>query len=293
MRDKHRAMLHFFERVIRFLRRKKEERNNREIYQRFLAGQNMPWTPGYDWHKKRVIEEAIRDGQFNPDSLANGYGWRLDERVVEYPWLFAHLPKGPGKLLDAGSSLNHPYLLTHPRLAEKRCYISTLAPEASAAWDKGVSYVYEDLRDISFRDNFFDWVVCISTLEHIGLDNTLLYTSDSTKKESDTSAFAECIAQLKRVLTPGGTLFLSVPYGAYANHGWFQVFDAQKVDEILSLFAPTSYKESVYQYHPEGWAPSTRTEAASATYFDIHKTQQYDPDYAAASRAIVCLQLTK
>lgn len=286
-------MLSLIRRVLRYWRRKAAEKRNLRVYQEFLAGQNKPWTPGYEWHKRLAIEAAIRDRLFDPSALPSGYGWRLDERVVEYPWLLSRLPEGPGKLLDAGSSLNHSYLLSHPKLASKRCYIATLAPEASAAWDRGVSYVYEDLRDISFRDNFFDWVACISTLEHVGLDNTLLYTSDTTKKETDTSAFLQCIGQLKRVLAPGGTLFVSVPYGSPAHHGWFQVFDAQKVDEILAEFAPTTHREFVFQYRSDGWVMSSRDAAAGATYFDIHKTKEYDPDYAAASRAVICLELVK
>lgn len=31
----------------------------------------------------------------------------------------------------------------------------------------------------------------------------------------------------------------------------------------------------------------------AATHFDIHGQKNYDPDYAAASRAIVCLELVK
>lgn len=35
-----------------------------------------------------------------------------------------------------------------------------------------------DLRRTALRDGWFDEIVCISTLEHVGMDNTLLYTSD-------------------------------------------------------------------------------------------------------------------
>jgi ubiquinone/menaquinone biosynthesis C-methylase UbiE len=42
-----------------------------------------------------------------------------------------------------------------------------------------ISYVYGDLRNTILKDQCFDEIVCISTLEHIGMDNTMLYTKDS------------------------------------------------------------------------------------------------------------------
>lgn len=286
-------MLKLLERLLRFWRARAAEKEQHRAYQAFLASGNKPWTPGYELHKQLTIERAINDPTLDLNVLPRGFGWRLDERVVEYPWLLSRLPEGEGKILDAGSSLNHSYLLRHPKLAQKRCYIVTLAPESSAAWDKGVSYLYEDLRELSFKDNCFDLVTCISTLEHVGLDNTFLYTSDATKKEVDAAAFVDCLRQLKRVITSGGRLFLSVPYGRAVHHGWFQVFDAQKVDEIVAAFSPTAYTETIFRYEADGWVCSSREDAAGATYFDIHKSKDYDPDYAAASRAVACLELVK
>ena len=100
-------------------------------------------------------------------------------------------------------------------------------------------------------------------------------------------------SELKRVLKPGGTLYLSMPFGQHVNHGWFQIFDSQMVDAVIEQFAPTRTTEFIYQYLPEGWTLSTREAAKDATYFDIHKNKTYDADYAAASRAIVCLELVK
>src|SRR6266576_4374690 len=41
--------------------------------------------------------------------LPDGYGVGFDERVVEYPWLLTR--KFGGRVLDAGSALNHEHLL--------------------------------------------------------------------------------------------------------------------------------------------------------------------------------------
>lgn len=267
--------------------------NPNQEYEDFLKAGNPPWKPGYQHHKQLKIIEAINDPNYDPQALAKGHGWRLDERVIEYPWFIHGLPQGPGRLLDAGSVLNFHYLIGHPKVVEKKTFISTLAPDGAAFWQNGVSYVYEDLRDSCFRDDYFDWICCLSTLEHVGLDNTMLYTGDSSKKEQDTLAYASFLAELRRVLKPGGTLFVSVPFGRHVNHGWFQVFDSPRADSLIEAFKPASVKETVYCYRPEGWVKGTREEGADALYFDIHTQKEYDPDFAAASRAIICLEMTK
>jgi len=61
-----------------------------------------PWTKGYAEYKLREIDRALRSGEFRADNLPAGYGFRLDERIVEYPWLFSRLPLGSGTLLTPG-----------------------------------------------------------------------------------------------------------------------------------------------------------------------------------------------
>lgn len=262
-----------------------------EIYRAFRAGGNKPWTPGYEQHKAAMIKAAINDASWDPYELPAGHGWRLDERIVEYPWFISRLPAGEMRLLDAGSTLNHAHVLDHPKLREKKMFVSTLAPENWAAWQWGVSYVYEDLREACFRDGYFDAIACISTMEHVGLDNAMLYTRDGTKKEYDEGGYTVFLSELRRMLRSGGTLYLTVPYGRHVNHGWFQVFDGSMVDDVVRRFAPLALIETVYMYLPEGWVVSTREAAKNMEYFDIHKAKGYDPDYAAASRAVICLEM--
>lgn len=279
--------------MIGYLRSLKHQWNLKVSYHRFLRAGNPPWAPGYQIHKEKEVLRAINDSSHDPQALPSGYGWRLDERIVEYSWFYSNLPKGPGRLLDAGSVLNLYFLLMHPSVREKQTFVSTLAPEAMAAWRDSVSYVFEDFRDTCFRDNYFDWICCLSTLEHVGLDNSMLYTGDDSMKESDEKSHLEFLLQMRRVLKPGGTLFLTVPFGRHENHGWFQVFDSGMADTLIDEFAPSSLEETIYQYLPEGWINSDRVAAKDAIYFDIHKNKDHDPDFAAASRAVICLKMTK
>jgi Methyltransferase domain len=262
-------------------------------YNFFLINGKKPWSYGYDVYKEKEIDQIINQEKFNCVSLENNYGHRIDERVIEYPWLILELPKHSGNLLDAGSSLNHNFLLYRDKLKSKKIFISTLAPEINCFWYQGVSYTYEDLRDTCYRDNFFDWVACISTIEHIGLDNTMLYTSDESKKENNSSSYLSAIKEYYRVLKPDGTLFLTFPFGKHENHGWFQVFDDKMVDLVINTFSPKLVTEFYFQYKKNGWQVSSREQSKNATCFDIHKQKTYDSDFAAFSRAVVCLRLVK
>ena len=260
----------------------------------YLARGRKPMSTGYGVYKERCISEILASGTFDPEHLGSRYGVRLDERVVEYPWLFGRLPPGPGRLLDAGSVLNFEALLTQPVLQAKRIFISTLAPEAPRQETRSnVSYVYEDLRETCYRDGYFDWVVCISTLEHVGMDNTRFYTSDRDRNELNPDDYIGVVAELRRVLKPGGILYLSVPFGHHRNHGWLQVFDAAMVDRTIARFQPEACIERHFRYERDGWRPSSRAASRDATYFDYHAARRHDPDYAAAARAVVCLELLK
>ena len=251
-----------------------------------------PWGRGYVEYKVHEIARILRLRDFHPDRLPAGFGFRLDERVVEYPWLFSRLPAGPGRLLDAGSALNFDFLVDLPTLQNKHLQICTLAPEDNCFWQKGVSYVFDDLRNLPYRDNLFDWITCISTIEHVGMDNAI-YTSDAAKRESLTSDYLQALRELRRVLKPGGSIYLSVPFGKAANLSWYQVFDQRMIEILIDAFTPVSHSADYFLYHADGWRNSSAQEAANATCFDIHHANGYDPDFVAAARAVCCLELKK
>jgi hypothetical protein len=274
---------------IRTLRKKRRKAREKA---RFVALGRLPWTAGYEDYKREEIVRALQTEAMKSGSPPANYGYRLDERIIEYPWLFGRLPAGPGRLLDAGSILNFDYILDHPSLAGKNLHICTLAPEPNCFWKKGVSYLFEDLRRLPYMDGLFDTVVSLSTLEHVGMDNSMLYSPNSGREQNP----KECLTaarELRRVMKPGGVAYLSVPFGKAANLGWFQVFDQTMVEELVAAFAPASSVAEYFRYHPDGWRQSSALDAANATVFNIHEAKGYDPDFAAAARAVCCVELRK
>lgn len=265
---------------------------DRMFYPFYLLRGRRPWTPGYYTAKRRRIESAIEDGLLKPAApLPKGYGFRMDERVIEYPWVYARLPGDPGLMLDAGAALNHGFLVSRPPVNKARLSICTLAPEKQCYWRRAISYVFGDLRSCAFRSAIFDTIVSISTIEHIGLDNTMLYTTDGTKREDDAEGFRAAVREFRRVIRPGGVCFITVPYGKACNRGWFQVFDATMIRAVLDDFQPAHTEVEYFAYSPDGWHASDPSALADATFFDIHQEKHFGPDYAAAARGLICMRL--
>jgi len=253
-----------------------------------------PWSFGYYTTKKRAIEDAIDQNAVSPGvELISDFGVAIDERVVEYAWLVGHLRDRHegGRILDAGSTLNHDFILERLPLKGAELTIMTLAPEKRCQWYDGYSYVFGDLRKTLFADNVFDEIVSISTIEHIGLDNTLLYTSDRNRAENSEGDFLSAVQEFKRLLKPDGVCYITFPFGKRENLGWYQVFDDAMVDQLLRRFAPSAYTIEYFRYSETGWRRACLDEVKEATTFDVHSGRGWNQDRAASARAIACLRL--
>lgn len=258
----------------------------------FLLGSRGPANRWYGGYKLDQLMQSMGK-PFCEDQLPAGYGRWIDERIVEFPWLISRLPEGSGHLLDAGSVLNQNFMINHPKLRDKNITIMTLAPEPECYWLKGVSYVYGDLRNTIFRDKVFDFVVNISTLEHVGLDNQRFHSLPLTQKAHQTESYLLAVRELARVLKPGGVCFISVPFGRRVVEEWMQIFDAEMVDRVVHEFGPTSYSATYFRYSGEsGWKACDKMAAADARYFNF-KTDTPWQGHPAAAEAVVCLELKK
>ncbi len=262
----------------------------------YYAQGRRPWSLGYTVYKYRYVADVIqhRLGAFNPPILPAGYGHGLDERCVEYPWVLSRLPAQALVVLDAGSILNHSAVLGLPLWQGRQLHITTLDDEGRAFSPHCQPvYTYQDLRHLNYGDGYFDAVLCVSTLEHVGMDNTFLYTQDANKKEHARDAYLTAVKELKRVLKKGGALYVTVPYGRYESHGWFQVFDAMMVKQLIAAFAPARCTETYFKYEHEQWQTASAQDCKDGFYFDIHTRSQYNKNFPAASQCVACVELVK
>lgn len=293
----------YIKQMAKFLRDKtihilKQCKEPTDLVRSYISNGSVPWSPGYKQYrynmlKKMPTDQALLDIFARGEPLPQGYGVGIDERIVEYPWLLSRMSNAGGLMLDGGSVLNYPFLLDAPQLLVKQLVILTLAPESTMAKRQNVSYMFGDLRETLFRDEVFDLIVSISTLEHIGMDNAKLYTQDDLHNESQLDDYLKVIKEFRRILKPGGRFLMTVPFGLAQNLGWLHQFDSHGLKKAVSAFGSDLQDATFYKYGPEGWMLSDEDACAGCEYYDVHSATAPAPDLAAAARAVACLEFVK
>lgn len=278
--------------------------------ERYARGEAAAWSPSYFAYRDRIVDETLRDPELmqrfrQGGPLPPGYGVRVDERAVEYPWALARLgvveeETPPPRCLDAGSALNHEILVRRRELACRVLHVVTLAPESACFWSRGISYLFADLRDVPIRDAFYDAVVCISTLEHVGRDNSFF---GGPVEESGEGQLEAAMEELWRVLRPGGILFLTVPFGRRRIHPAFRVFDAELLEELIETLPAARriiVERTFYRYDAGGWQLAAVEDCADSEFVSwvmddpaVRGPFPAPADGAVAARAVACLRIEK
>lgn len=267
------------------------------LHSAYIKGGRVPWSEGYSRYRNAVIEQTVSQpsalASFGPGGvLPPGYGVKLDERCIEIPWIFSRFPATAGAILDAGCA----YLKFDSirRRLEPACSVTLLTLDkrdmAFPVAAKVVHRLEADMRNVPLERQTFDAITCVSTLEHVGMDNTQLYTADDSYREQSDGDYLKAMTELAGLLKPGGDLFVTVPYGARMNHGWLQVFDPGMLDSMIAVPGLALVEEAIYQHRPTGWGLAGRDTAVRAVYFDVHAAgANVAGSSLAAAESVACL----
>jgi SAM-dependent methyltransferase len=181
---------------------------------------------------------------------------RSDERPIEIPWCLARYDGEP-RVLDVGYAFAEPAYLAGLVALGTHELVGVDLAEAEVP---GLRSVVADVRELPFRAGSFDLILCISTLEHVGLDNTVYGLAVEQDEETQERALLE----LHRVLAPRGRLLVTVPTGEDQNLG-SQV--QRRPDVWIALFEQSGFlvfEDELYELADDGWR--TTASVAGAHY---------------------------
>lgn len=196
-----------------------------------------------------------------------------DERVVEIPWVLSRL-RGR-RALEVGYAFAEP-----PYLAAllQAGFDELVGVDLASVDVPGLTAVQADVRELPFESGAFDLVLCVSTLEHVGADNT----GYGLAAEDDGASRLTALREQRRVLAPGGRLLITVPCGEPGDYGWFRQDD---VGGWTRLFARAGFfveEQEAYELTDAGWRTAPELDARGLRY----------GERGPAASAVLCAELS-
>lgn len=215
------------------------------------------------------LSESSTANNNNNSSSSNSGFKRLDihnllvgitsERLVEYEFVARNLvsSKKQAAILDIGSG-------------------SSLLAKAIGELGKGKWQVFRidiaesncdarmDARMTGFRKEVFSQVICISTIEHIGIG--------INSGDDDEDGDLKTVKEILRILKKGGSAIISVPYGKIKKLN-YRVYDRHALSRLVAVdneeFSVAAKKE-FYCYDAGKWKRCSQSTADRNIADDVH-----------------------
>lgn len=187
------------------------------------------------WYGSEVCRREYRSQEF----------YRINERPVELSFVFRHLSKAcPRKVLDVGTGTT-----ALPQLMRNCGFLVTAIDNVRDYWPSGMfnrhcHVINDDITDTRI-DETFDFITCISVLEHI-------------------EAYDKAIANMFKLLKTNGCLALTFPYNekryvsnvyqlAGAGYGQdapyiCQAFSRNEIEKWLTLHNARMVDQEFWQF---------------------------------------------
>jgi SAM-dependent methyltransferase len=181
-----------------------------------LKPKRLHVTRTWPWWEAKVFGKFQDPTPFDEKAFRK-FSWEPYGRPLEYSWISARLSQARGRnVLDYGSGSS-----------EFSAYLSSVGFDVTAVdllplgdahnriqkrWNVYYNFIRVNGRHLCFPDNYFDYVVAISSIEH---------------DEDDVAEMKE----LSRVCKPGGRLLISLPYD---HHGFW--YDSDRPSFALSQY---------------------------------------------------------
>ena len=248
-----------------------------------LPGDQLGWiyTPRIlRDHVQRIAEvlKQTKSGVPLEQALMSFDGTKYSERVVEYTFTDHWLRENNDtqSVLDIGCVLNNKVMTS--AVSESFDSIWYCNPAVEPLCDHGIETYYAvSTLDNAFRESElkFGTVTCLSTIEHIGYDNSQygVHVPDALVEPS-TEILSESLTKIAGLLYGGGRALVSVPYGRrnvchhrITRKKAFQLFDFASIQEAFeSVSSSCVTKLSVFKATSNGWEKQQTPEECTPLY---------------------------
>jgi len=145
-------------------------------------------------------------------------------RVVEYAWAIKKLGLERGRVLDVGSVGSK----LPVELASLGYEVCAMDIRKYTLKHPNMDFILGDITKAPFRDNSFDTVTAISTIEHIGLGRY----EDLKDSKGDRKA----IEEIHRILKKGSDALITLPFGRPCTTYLHRVYDVDRLNDLLDGF---------------------------------------------------------
>ena len=250
----------FVERAFRLLLRRPPDDEARVHALAALSGHGLSrggllaeLADSEEFRRLRALDDGIGRGAAaratgeRPHQLVSAA--EFDERPIELAWTLGRY-RGEARVLDVGHAFAEPaWLAALLGLGAQELVGVDLAERAVP----GMTTVRADLRQLPFGASSFDLVFCVSTLEHVGGDNTRY----DLAAEQTPDAPLEALRELRRVTARGGKILATVPCGS-TPADWFL---RQPADAWRTWFRKADlyvFDEEVYVREDDLWLHGAR-----------------------------------
>jgi SAM-dependent methyltransferase len=237
-------------------------------------------------HELVTAPEAVRVRELD-DAIALGLGARsrgerltwlqapggTDERVVEIPWVLSRLVPS-GRVVEVGYAFAEAAYLG----ALLRSGVELVGIDLAERDVDGMERLVADVRSLPLADASVDQVLLVSTLEHVGADNT----GYGLAAEDDPESRVDALRELARILRPRGRLLVTVPLGEPGEHGWFHLDDVAGWNRLFVSAGLFVEEQEAYELGADGWRPAPAFRATGVGY----------GDRGPAASAVLCAELS-
>lgn len=186
------------------------------------------------------------------------------DRVLEYSWIAARIPQGPGNALEFASA-GPGYLSLIA--AEKSFTVTSLdqLPIEVFYSHQNIKFIKQDIFHTNFPPQSFDLIINCSGIEHVGLGRY----KDRKDKKGDIKA----MQILKNFLKPKGIMLLTIPVGKDAVILPFhRIYGEKRLPKLLNGYRIKEEAHWVKNKH-NLWVNSAKKEAlnqkGSSVYYSI------------------------